>query len=211
MAESECSVCFEGMTDPFTLSCNHTFCTTCVRKTFEFQRHNQVSESCPLCRTPIGNGGYVVTVYNVAPEIEDPAYASIRVDIDVPSSTLRVEKEVDMRFTACTIPYTNANIATKLQQIYGRDAEILFILVSEHTLHHLYYSYTTTSDIAAINAHAIVYTTRSRMTPRQLSGFINTLEQHPVDLVMSGRAEPISAATYLQWKHTFHRMLREGQ
>ena len=54
----ECSVCYEQMSDPKMLPCQHTFCVSCLIKTANY---NLKKISCAICRSQhnLPNGGVV--------------------------------------------------------------------------------------------------------------------------------------------------------
>jgi hypothetical protein len=48
----KCLICLEPPREPTTLPCGHAFCTACVAEL----RAKGVSETCPLCRSPLPPG-----------------------------------------------------------------------------------------------------------------------------------------------------------
>ena len=48
----KCLICLEPPREPTTLPCGHAFCTACVAEL----RLKGVSETCPLCRSPLPPG-----------------------------------------------------------------------------------------------------------------------------------------------------------
>ena len=48
----QCLICLEPPVEPTTLPCGHAFCTACVVEL----RAKGVSETCPLCRSPLPPG-----------------------------------------------------------------------------------------------------------------------------------------------------------
>ena len=48
----KCLICLEPPREPTTLPCGHAFCTACVAEL----REKGVSETCPLCRSPLPPG-----------------------------------------------------------------------------------------------------------------------------------------------------------
>ena len=46
----KCGICFELMLMPFTLSCGHIFCYSCLDN---MSQHERVNNNCPCCRRAI--------------------------------------------------------------------------------------------------------------------------------------------------------------
>ena len=48
--DKECSICFEKITNPIFLKCNHVYCENCITKWFNIRLKKYESLSCPTCR-----------------------------------------------------------------------------------------------------------------------------------------------------------------
>jgi len=53
-----CGICLDKNIEPFTTSCNHTFCITCLNRSQEFKS----DFPCPLCRSEITNKSVLKTI-----------------------------------------------------------------------------------------------------------------------------------------------------
>ena len=42
--DPNCTICFEVMTEPCQMACQHVYCVSCLQATLEYQW------SCPICR-----------------------------------------------------------------------------------------------------------------------------------------------------------------
>ena len=54
--ELSCSICFDLLMDPCSLSCGHTFCELCLAKVWKNEAQNWMEQPssilCPSCRIP---------------------------------------------------------------------------------------------------------------------------------------------------------------
>lgn len=54
-----CGICLDKNTEPFTTSCNHSFCIPCIYRVHEFK----CDFPCPLCRREITNKADLIQIF----------------------------------------------------------------------------------------------------------------------------------------------------
>ena len=113
-----CGICLDNNTEPFTTSCNHTFCITCLNRVQEFK----CDFSCPLCRSEITNKAELNTIIGKK-----------KADFRKINKMKKYENEM-LLYASILPPFNPENYPTEVDFSFVRDEMFKQILLSAYNV-----------------------------------------------------------------------------